>query len=974
MRSILTLLALLSAAPPCLAQDQYDLANALAERGWFDLSEEIFGRIVNSPGLSAEEKAEGEYGLARINITMAERAESSDEKNKLFTKAIDGIEAFRKKFPAHRLAGEALSDIGYLYQSKGKALVAAAKADPTKMDEAEKAFGAAEKLFKDLIDQLKKNEVKRPENPEKDPKGMAAFDAHQEKLMFAKYNYATALFSHAETFKDNPSKHADMKRLLEGMTKFLNDDFMWEYEQYLLAFDAFIYMGRASQILAETSDREKAEDYWRQCFMYLGKPRGLLSDKEARKNDSVREICARALLFEMKAKAAYGDVKRGQTGMKQYGDAVRLAEDFFKAFPNMRFEETGKALRLEQGRLLCKSGQTKAGIQRLTELAKQYKESWVENVAVDILGEYGAHEQPGLAIEAADNYFERGPAYMYRALGMYRKALLAIRKAEDQKYVPHAWYQIAQCYYYMDRWHEASAAVGIFEKPPLQSAKEAGKAAMLKLQCLERLARTSKDKADEKAAEDYRAFVTRAFPGEASAGLVRRTAIDHEAKQQFLEAAKQWEQLAKPGSETFEEAAFSLGFDLYREGDKVMGEAAKQRVAAEKDKLQKAALAHWEKALDWFKRHLEHVDKMPAKDAKVLKDAIGSVMFSCRILTHDKVNQGQKALEASADIDKRFPNADPRYAIAIMALRIDAKVKLGQVQEAEEDLKSLKAKYEKEQIGLDYYKRALSVLAGAFMAAAAKEKDADPEKYDLYGLRAADYYWNYYELDPGSIKGNVDQTEAMAQMLFIAAEQRTKAARAKNDAAGVEDAKKIYARARELYNEVILAKELQLSKSEDGRATLRAYKARVTKCMLAAGQFDEAIKMYEAVTKEDTEMRDGSSWEELADCYFQKASNLPKGTDKNGFLKRSEDIFARLASSLMKAQVFNEHTYRLLYKRSAALFQLDPDQLASFFSIMEKRGYHPKWDADEKGVSQWGWASKFGELKAALDKIVPPKK
>jgi len=311
MRPFLVAALLFAAAPAAFAQEEYDLGNALAERGWYDLAEEIFDRIGKSATLSPDQKAEGEYGLARLNIQMAERADSTDEKSKLFQKAIDAIEGFRKKFPAHRLAAEALSDIAYVYQSKGKAFVTASKADPAKMEEAEKAFAAAEKLFQDLIASLKKAEVKLPEDPQKDAKGLAAFMAWEEKMMFAKYNYALALFSHAETFKDNASKHPDMKRLLEAMNKFLNDDFMWVYETYLLAYDAFIYMGRAYQLLAETSDREKAEQNWQQCFVYLGKPRGLLSDKEARKNDAVREIACRALLFEMKARGSYGDIKRG---------------------------------------------------------------------------------------------------------------------------------------------------------------------------------------------------------------------------------------------------------------------------------------------------------------------------------------------------------------------------------------------------------------------------------------------------------------------------------------------------------------------------------------------------------------------------------------------------------------------------------------------------------------------------------------
>jgi hypothetical protein len=972
MRPSLVAALLLAAAPAAFAQEEYDLGNALAERGWYDLAEELFERIGKSSTLSPDQKAEGEYGLARLNIQMAERAESTDEKSKLFQKAIDAIEGFRKKFPAHRLAAEALSDIAYVYQSKGKAFVTAAKADPAKMDEAEKAFAAAEKLFQDLIGSLKKAEVKLPEDPQKDPKGLAAFAAWEEKMMFAKYNYALALFSHAETFKDNASKHPDMKRLLEGMNKFLNDDFMWQYETYLLAYDAFIYMGRAYQLLAETSDREKAEQNWQQCFVYLGKPRGLLSDKEAKKNDAVREIACRALLFEMKARGSYGDIKRGQQSLQQYSAAVKSADEFFKAFPNMKFEETGKALRLEQGRLLCKAGQVKQGVTLLQELAKLYKDTWVENVAIDVLGEYGADASPALAVDAANNFFERGPAYMYRAIQKYRKALQVIRKPEDQKYVPECWYQIGWCYFYLGRLYEASAALAVFEKAPLQSAQVAGKACMLKLQCLERLAKLSKDKADERTAEEYRQFVTRTFPNEASTQLLTRTAIDLEANQKYLEAAKEWEKLVG-NKDAGEEALFMVGLDLYREGRRVAGEAPKAKVQAEKDKLQKAAVENWTKALESFRKHLAAVEKLATKDANVVKRAIGSIYHASLILTNDRVGKPQDALDMSADLDKRFPTADARFAIAIMAYRIDAKIKLGQVQEAEEDLKSLKAKFDKEQIGLEHYTRALTVLANAFLQASAKEKD-NKELYDLYGMKAATYYLDYYRIDAAAIKKDVEKIEAMAQMIFVAAEQRARTAKDKNDAELLAQSKKDYASAYELYNEFLLAKEVTLMRSAPGQEQIRSIKSRMTKCLLAAGDFDKAIQTYEAITKDDAQMRDGSSWEELSDCYVEKAKNMPPGAEKKTLMKRAEENYARLAILLMQNQRFDEHTYRLLYKRGAVLLEIDPDMLGGFFRNMELRGHHPKWDADEKGVSRFGFQPKFAELKAKLDGVGVPKK
>ncbi len=962
MRFVLPFLVLAAAAPACLAQEDYDLATALAERGWYDLSEELFTRM--SGASDAGVKAEGRYGLARIKILMAEKAESAEEKGKLYDKAIEDVQAFLNQFPQHRRRSEALSDIGYLYQSKGKALMAAAKAEPARLEEAEKAFGAAEKLFLDLIAQLKKDEKKPPDDP-KDKVKMQAFDEWEEKLMFAKYNYATALFSHAETYRENPSKHADMKRLLDQMINFLNNDFMWQFERYLLAFDAFIYMGRAYQLLAETSEREKAEEFWKRCFTSIAKPRGLLTDPENRKSEAVREICLRALLFEMKARIAYGDGRRGPTAIKQYDEVARLPDDFFRTFPNLRFDEMGKAVRLEQARAFCKAGKLAEGVKRLQELARLHKDSWVENVAIDILGEYGGEQSVSLAVDAADNLFERGPAFLYRAMQKYRKALQATRKPEDQKFASYCWYQIGRSYYYLDRYYEAVVAFSQFDKPPLAGTKEAPQAAMHKLYSLTRIARNTKDKADEKALEDWRAHVSKTFPNEATDQLVRQTAIDCEAKQDFEGAVREWRKLAQPGKDSYEEALFNVGFNLYRQGDVLMDQHLKKQDEAKA----KLAVDLWTQGLDALKKHLEHVEKLPTKDARVVKNAIGSILFSAKILVHPRVNRADEALAVSKDLEKRFPNADPKHAIAVMSIRLNAKVKKAQVQEAEEDLKDLKAKYDKERIGLDYYLQALAVLAGAFEDAAEREKGKDPEKFDLYAVRAANYYYDYYQLNPTAVAGRPEQAEAMAEKLFMAAEQRMKLGEAKLGKAGVEEARRIYAKCMDLYQGYLVDQERRLSKEQ-----LRAIRRRITRCQVMAGQYDEAIKTYLEITREDPEMRDGSSHEDLADCYVEKAQALPRGADRNGLLKEADKVYARLSGMLMSNQTYNEHTWRLLYKHALAIFELDIDQLRFFYDGMDRRGYAPKWDEDEKGVSPWGFKAKFEELRKQLDLKVPPRK
>jgi tetratricopeptide (TPR) repeat protein len=969
---MIAFLAAVLAAVPALAQEDYELANALAERGWYDLSEELFGRLLKSSDAGA--RAEGRYGQARIRIIMAEKAESTEEKGKLYDGAIREVEAFLKEFPGHKRRGEALSDIGSLYQSKGKALMALAKADPSKVDEAEKAFGSAEKLFQDLIEQLKKDEKKRPEpdeekkNPSKFKADLKAFEEWEEKMMYAKYNYAVSLFAHAETYKDNPSKHPDMRRLLEKMNSFLNNDFMWLYEWYLLAYDAFIYMGRAYQILAEASDRERAEESWKQCFTFINKAKGLLSDPENRKNEAIRDICSRALLYEMKARLAYGDAKRGPASLKQFNDAARLAEDFFRTFPTLRFEEVGKAIRLEQARAYCKAGQVDKGIKLLQELAKQFKDSWVENIAVDIMGEYAGAENVNLAVDAADNYFERGPAFLYKAIQKYRKALQSAKRAEDEKFKPYCWYQIGRCYYYLDRYYEASAALSELEKAPLNKSSQAPEAALLKRSALARIAKITKDKADEKALEDYRAWLVRTYKDVAGDQEIRQLAIDAEAKQKFLDAVKEWEKIAQPNKALYEEAVFSMGLDYYREGDRVVDLALKEKAGPDRDKLMAQAMDHWKKALEAFQKHLAHVDKMPTRDARTVKNAIGSILFSSKILVHPRIDKAPDALKISEDLEKRFPNADPKLVIAIMSLRLNAKVKMGQIQEAEDDFRALKAKYEKERIGSDYYMAALAVLANAFQEAAAKERDKDAEKHEIYSEKAGDYFYSYFNLNPDASK-KPEQIEGMADMLFFVAEQRLKKGQTRNSKEDVERAREIYKQARDLFKEYLLNNEPKLSKDQ-----VRTLNRKITRCHLMTGQFEEAIKIYLELTKADPDMKDGSAHEDLADCYMERANASPKGANRNEFFRQADKIYGRLAAMLTGSQLFNEHTWRLLYKHVQCLYELDIDQARFFFDSYDLKGYGGKWDEDEKGVSKWGYKPKFEEIRKMVDEKVPPKK
>lgn len=899
------MMTLLLSALAAAAQDDVELAGALAERGWWDSSEELFQRAARDP----RQAAEGRYGLARLNVLMAERADSPEERLRLGDLALRDLEGFLREFPAFPRRGRVLSDLGQLLQSKGRTLLGAGK-----VEAAGEAFRSATKLFQDLILQLQKN------------------PSSEEELMFAKYAYGTALFTQGEALR-GPEARAP----LEASIKFFSEDFLWQYESYLLAYDASIYIGRAFRLLAESAAPEKVETFWKQSFMNFGRVRGLLGDKQARANEGVRDLVARGILQEMKARTAYADTKRGATALREYAAAGRLAEDYFKVLPQARLEEIGKALQLEQARVWCKSGQLAKGLDLLQQLARQHKDSWVENLAIDLLGEYGADRSLALTLDTANNLFSRGKPFLLQALSLYRKVLAAIQKPEDRKFASECTYQIGRCYYYLDRYHESVAALTPFEKAPLAGSPEAPQAALLKLNCLVRLSRLSKDKADEKAFEDFRAWLTRTYPNEAGGSLLRDAAIDAEMKGLWGDAAAKWEQLAKPAGPYHEEALFSLGRCRYRQG-----------------------AATWDQALDAFRKHLALVATLPAKDARLVKNAVGSILYASTMLAHTSLNKPAEALVFSEGVEQKFPQADPKLLIEILGVRVQARLKLGRIPEAEEELQQLKSRYGREQVGLDAYERALGRLAQALLEQAAKLEDAGER--ERLNVRAAEYFYDQLQLNPGK-PGR--QTEGMARMLFVVAEGRMSKAAAAGDKVLIEEARKIYGRSLELSQEVLLA-----ARPEDQPAL----KSRILRCLLMTGQFQKAVDLAQEATRRDPQMRDGSSWEALADAYLEQSKSLAPGAERTALIRKAGDLFGELASRFTREGLYHEHTWRLLYKQLSCLFETDLDRLQACFSTLKERGYAPKWDADEQGLSRWGYQAKFEELRARLEQRLPGRK
>jgi hypothetical protein len=394
-----------------------------------------------------------------------------------------------------------------------------------------------------------------------------------------------------------------------------------------------------------------------------------------------------------------------------------------------------------------------------------------------------------------------------------------------------------------------------------------------------------------------------------------------------------WEKIARRGEgRFFEEAVFSVGFNLFLEGRRAAG---------------KTRVEHWERAVESFKRHLDHVGGMKEKDAKVVKRAIGSIHFSCRILVHSQIDRPDRALEISEGVGRRFPDGDPKLVNSILSRRIEAQAGLGRIAKAGEDLETLEARYKKNPLGWRYLSDALAVMAEAYERAAEAAKKKDPKRYESLLGKAGRCLLRWVNLNPVSDPAKV---APIAEKLFFVAESR-------------KGPRELYERCLLLFKQVLFQKERD-KKAADVVQTIHL---RIVRCLVMTGRHDDGIRRLEEYLRSGTATHEGTVKETLADCYRSKAEALPRQRD--AALRKADKIYSGLAERFTDSRLFNEHTWRLLHKRAECLWLLEEyGVLERFFRSYEVSGYAPRWDGNE-----WGFRDRFEELRRKLAEKVPTR-
>src|SRR5258707_2311848 len=192
------------------AQDDSDLARALAQRGWFDLAEEICDRMDKGAGRSMVPFIRAEIKLGQVD-RETEYAKSSAG----LAEAVSLYKKFLDENPTHAMALEAQTNIGWIQSRKGSLAIEAieVESDPTKHAELQKqaiqSYSDAEKYYTDTIEKLKKEKSERA----------------QDALMDARLAFPRVLIDHARI---SSVDDATKKRLLT-QAKTLLVDFEFDY-------------------------------------------------------------------------------------------------------------------------------------------------------------------------------------------------------------------------------------------------------------------------------------------------------------------------------------------------------------------------------------------------------------------------------------------------------------------------------------------------------------------------------------------------------------------------------------------------------------------------------------------------------------------------------------------------------------------------------------------------------------------------
>jgi tetratricopeptide (TPR) repeat protein len=232
LTTVFAFLAVFAGVALAARDDDFDFAQKLVERKYYDLAKEQFQKIISDAG-STEQKANGELGLALLLKAQAGdiQADSRREPKEIlgvFSAAEDRFDQFLKTYPNHPKRTEAQFEVGNLLRMKGTYLARLVEKLPDQADEyrkaADDAFSQAMDLFNQVVSNFKVR-IAAVKNEGKDPDPDLEFTYQKARYFYDVTHYDKGILY--------PEKSSERRGLLDKACTLL-DNFIWDNETNLL--------------------------------------------------------------------------------------------------------------------------------------------------------------------------------------------------------------------------------------------------------------------------------------------------------------------------------------------------------------------------------------------------------------------------------------------------------------------------------------------------------------------------------------------------------------------------------------------------------------------------------------------------------------------------------------------------------------------------------------------------------------------
>src|SRR5579862_1544514 len=630
------------------AQDDSDLARALAQRGWFDLAEEICDRLDKGAGRSMVPFIRAEIKLGQVD-RETEYAKSSAG----LADAVTLYKKFLDDNPTHPMALEAQTNIGWIQARKGSLAIEAieVESDATKHADLQKqaiqSYSDAEKFYRDTIEKLRKEKS----------------DRAQDALMDARLALPRVLIDHA---KISSVDDANRNKLLTE-AKTLLVDFEFDYGDRPIAFEAMLEGGKC---LTELKEYKQAESKLRATFAL----RKRLAEAKLKPNDYHNKIIYGAYIALAQSLQKAGKLPEA----KQFVDGI-LKED-----KTLEKEWAGPALKLEKAEILFKMKDIPGAMALANDVMGKDPNGRWGFIAKDKMkrwGEGGASIRfsPDQMMTAADSSMDRE---------VFRDALRDLRRvieacsteAERQKYQPAAYYKMGQCFQTMKRNYEAAL---VYEKVFTLYPKDANaaKACYEAVRCFNAEFVLSGDKRDDDQKEKYLGVLAANWPKDPAARNIKFVQAEKTEKTGDLKGAAELYRQVGEDAEAYESALVAQGYCYYADASKKHDKSPKDP-AVQKEVKDELHLA--EEALTKFLARAADPSKAPSQPEQQ-KARVGLIQVANQqlayIYMHEAVGKTKEALEFLNKTAKDIPPDDERIA-KIWATQIQAYLGLKQLDEA----------------------------------------------------------------------------------------------------------------------------------------------------------------------------------------------------------------------------------------------------------------------------------------------------